>query len=269
MFAAVAAHGTIIGTAREIALIEFFRSLVPRRYEVLTGAIAVERDGRLDRSSSQLDVLVVDTFDYPTLLRAGDLAVVLAPSVLAVIESKSDLERGKDFKDAMIQIGRARQLSGQNTLTALFCFGAPSDSGTLRHWLEDILEQRRDHLKAAKTTNKTDREAQLTSATLFSTQSLPELILSDRGAIAIREDASDGSRTKYGFYKTSDGTPTIVALASKVLYRVSQRLPGHTGGQLPPQQPSYRLLMDHLDEKLMKSGDPDLDVTDEQPEPTE
>lgn len=269
MFAAVAAHGTIVGTAREIALIEFFRGLVPRRYEVLSGSVAAERDGRLFKSSNQLDVLVVDTLDYPTLLRTGDLAVVLAPSVLAIVEAKSDLERGEKFEEAMTQISQAKQVAGSETLTALFCFGSPMHSETLRGWLEDIVTTRRKRLDEARIAAPSDKSGLCSSASNFSAAYLPDLVLSDAGAVAIRHEVE--GKTRYKFYSTKDGAPTIVALASKVLARVSCGLSKDPEGdpKAAGLASSFKILMDHFDAGLVESGDDDLDVTDDPPGQTE
>lgn len=292
MFAAVASHGTIVGTAREIALIEFFRDLIPRRYEVLSGAIAAESVGGLEKATNQLDVIVVDTFDYPTLLRTGDLAVVLAASVLAVVESKSNLARGKEFLDAMVQIGRARLLAGGGTLTALFCFGDPATSTTLRKWLDDVLRERkkliRDAAASAKPSAATKKSAKKSTpaktpkelmalASNYSAAALPDLVISDRGAIAIRFDVGAGAKvkTKYRFYETSDHAPTVVALASKVLGHLSEDLRSQVAQNLgtgvdgtsaaSAKVRSFAVLTNQFDASIKESGDKDLDVTDLQP----
>ncbi len=280
MFAAVAAHGTIVGTAREIALAEFFRGIVPRRFEILSGAIASSVDGKIQKASSQLDVLVVDTLDYPTLLRTGDLAIVLAPSVRVIVEAKSDLDRGQTFLDAMEQIGNARATAGGGALTSLYCFGAPAKSSTLRDWLSDLLE-RRTHLVQWASADPKDSSAEsplrpkqyesktrdqlLSIAATFSASNLPDIVLADGGAIAIRID-NDG-RTSYGFYVTNDGTPSIVALAGKVLAHVSNR--GVSMESATPQDAhhaqTFQLLVTHFHSSLEKSDLEDLDVTDPQP----
>src|SRR5262245_56419154 len=93
LFAALTAHPTLIGAGREEALSELFRQFMPRRFEVLEGTVAILDDQRRPiRSTQQLDIIVADTNDYPTLLRAGNVAVVPAPSVRAVVEVKSNLK---------------------------------------------------------------------------------------------------------------------------------------------------------------------------------
>lgn len=266
MFAAVAAHGTIIGTAREIALTEFFRSIIPKRYEVLSGAIAAEEEGKLAKASNQLDVLIVDTFEYPTLLRTGDLAVALAPSVHVVVEAKSDLDRGKKFEEAMTQIGQAKDCAETSTLTALYCFTYPANSSTLRGWIEDILGKRKQLIHEANAeTDSATKQGKLESASYYSATNLPDLILSDKGAIAILESsvAEDNKpiQMQYQFYSTIKGSPTIVALASRVLTHISRvRSPNGDGK-------SFKILIDHFEGEYQKSTADDekpLDVTDEQ-----
>lgn len=280
VFAAVAAHGTIVGTAREIALIEFFRGLVPRRFEILSGAIALTEDGKLLKASNQLDVLVVDTLDYPTVLRTGDLAITLAPSVCVVVESKSDLKKGEKFHEAMEQIGRARSLTGGGALCALFSFGAPTNASTLRDWIEDLLKLRSELFNWARDAtlprqkkcdswsdkfNSWSKEDLLSLHETYSAPNLPDVILADSGAIALRAD--ENGKTLFEFYSPLDGAPSIVALAAKVLARVSQRvvLTAAPAGEAGGTKDAFRLLETHFQASLVKSDVEPLDVTDPQP----
>ena len=274
LFATLASHGTIVGTAREIALMEFFRNLVPRRFEVLSGAIVETVDGKISKATSQLDVIVVDTFEYPTLLRTGDLAIALPESVRVVVEAKSDLEKGEKFYDALQQIGQARLLAGAGVLTALFCFSKPAKSSTLREWLIDA-KKRRTHLlewAVAKPDDastdgtarperykKATKEILLGVALTLSAANLPDLILSDDGGIAMRSD-KDGA-TQYEFFETKNDAPTVVALASKVLAHVS----GSTAAPANNKQNSFKLLIEHYEADLEFTKLEALDVTDPQP----
>lgn len=266
MFTAVAAHGTIVGTAREIALMEFFRSILPKRYEVLSGAIAAEENGKLTKATNQLDVLVVDTLEHPTLLRTGDLAVALAQSVHVVVEAKSDLAKGAKFEEAMTQIGRAKDCAQTSTLTALYCFGAPTNSSTLRGWLQDILGKRQQLIQAATGENDLAKKQELLeSASYYSATNLPDLILADDGAIAILEstevEENKPNRMQYHFYSTTNEAPTIVALASRALAHISKvRSPSDSGT-------SFKVLIDHWNAEYQKSTAKDetaIDVTDPQ-----
>lgn len=291
LFAAVSSHGTIIGTAREIALIEFVRGLLPKRFEVLSGAIAPETRGVLGKAANQLDVMVVDTFEYPPLLRTGDLAVVLAPSVLAVVESKSDLASGEPFREAMAQIGRAKLVAGPGTLTGLFCFGAPGQSSTLRTWLVALYKHREAlRSKAAKAPlvapkalpkgkkKVLTRDQLIDRVSLFSPTALPNVIASDDGAIAIKDEAH--GKTLYRFYKSANASPPVVALASSMLRHIA--LVSAAGGtnaaastravtplatSATPSPASIKILIENYESGFEASGDDDLDVTDRQPKP--
>lgn len=115
LVAALSDHPTLVGSSRERALAELLRELIPRRYEVLSGTVLLE-SGRRHVRSPQIDLMIVDTFDYPAVLRAGDIAVVPPEAIRAVIEVKSDLENvkredgmvkeGETFLRAVEQVGR-------------------------------------------------------------------------------------------------------------------------------------------------------------------
>jgi hypothetical protein len=276
---------------------EFFRGLVPRRSEVLSGAIVETVDGKISKASSQLDVIVVDTFEYPTLLRTGDLAIVLPDSVRVVVEAKSDLERGQNFFDALEQIGQARLLAGAGVLTALFCFGSPAKSKTLREWLNEAILHRThlaewavkvaelatkgETLRPEETSEvaakdgtvlpeqykKATKEKLLAIATALSAVNLPDLVLTDKGAIAMRAD--NKGKTSYKFFgtkidpRTKENQPTVVALASKVLAHVSSSAATAANST----QISVKVLIEHYESALQSTDLEDLDVTDTQPDP--
>jgi hypothetical protein len=140
---ALTAHPTLVGAGRERAVIDMLRGQIPRRYEVLSGTVLGQDDeGSWQKENRQLDVMVVDTFDYPTLLRNGDIAVVLPQAVRVVIEVKSDLYTPPDpdkppsppgdedpsgkkskgttpketFLDAIKQVSRNRLLFGETPI---------------------------------------------------------------------------------------------------------------------------------------------------------
>ncbi|MCK6586175.1 MAG: hypothetical protein L6Q76_01180, partial [Polyangiaceae bacterium] len=174
---ALTAHPTLVGAGRERAVIDMLRGQLPRRYEVLTGTVlGQDDDGTWQRENRQLDVMVVDTFDYPTLLRNGDLAVVLPQAVRVVIEVKSDLRAPPDpddarpssepvptgdddepssegeraeaqstkkketFLGAIKQISTNRLLFGQKPVfTILLSHRYPKGNYTLRTWLERVV----------------------------------------------------------------------------------------------------------------------------------
>lgn len=79
----------------------YLRRFLPTGIEVLTGfilrpAVKTGKDGRerkneKDRHSSQLDILVVDTANYPVFQRFGDSVIVPPEGVLAIISVKKHL----------------------------------------------------------------------------------------------------------------------------------------------------------------------------------
>jgi hypothetical protein len=167
----------------------------------------------------------------------------------------------------MTQIGRAKAYAETSTLTALYCFGAPTKSATLRKWIEDIITKRKELIQEAKNQlDLTKKKEKLTEASYFSATNLPDLIVSDAGAIAIREDSeveeNRPSRVQYGFYKKVEDNPTIVALASKVLAHISRVRAPNDGARTP-----FNVLIEHFDagyEKSTSDGETPLDVSDEQ-----
>lgn len=177
------------------------------------------------RSTHQLDLIAVDTTDFPTLLRSGNIAVVAAQSVRAVMEVKSSLRRGASFVSALVQVARARQLVDSDGLvfTGLFSFGAPTGSGTLRDWLTDVVA-----LRDLLVTQHGDphiveiRDALLTTAdgdmkiadeeellAVLANRNLPDVIAADQGAVA-RKDARRGAPDFYTFFRGGDEVPPIM-----------------------------------------------------------
>src|SRR5712675_1095201 len=82
----------------------YLRKFLPRNLEALTGFIlrpAVktgvdgrERKGREDAQSTQLDIIVYDSANYPIYQRLGDDVVVPPEGVVAVCSVKKHLRRG-------------------------------------------------------------------------------------------------------------------------------------------------------------------------------
>lgn len=225
LFYALTSHPTLIGSGREDALAELFRQFMPRRYEILSGTVAVTTaDRQPSRSTQQLDIIVADTTDFPTLLRLGNVAVVLSQSVRAVIEVKSDLERGAKFIDAIVQIARARQLmtAEASVLTGLFSFGAPTQPGTLRGWLEDVFELR----SFIQTKEGTERIKKIYNSLIdgdervaendddllrvLANENLPAIVAADRGAVA-RKIQDENDQTVYTFLDCKD-EPSVIVL---------------------------------------------------------
>ena len=244
---ALTAHPTLVGTGRERAVIDMLRGQLPRRYEVLSGTVLGQDDeGSWQKENRQLDVMVVDTFDYPTLLRNGDIAVVLPQAVRVVIEVKSDLcappdpdkEQGptgdddlpkkkskgtthkETFLDAIKQVSRNRLLFGETPiLTVLLSHQYPAGNNTLRAWLDLVGKTRRKlHEKlgslemGSEAYSSAEQEAHMLDAEL-----LPDVIIADKGAIATR----DGLKYNFFIAASADGkknaAPGLVTLVSHVV----------------------------------------------------
>ena len=235
MFAAVTSHPTLIGSGREEALAELLRQLLPRRLELLSGTIAIfDAEGIPERSTHQIDLIIADTLDYPTLLRVGGIAVVLPPAVRALIEVKSDLRSCADFVRAVAQSCRIRQLLGvsEPVFTALYSFAAPSRNSTLHRWIGDLMQLRRslsgEDLLDVKMLrdevlgdDKDDRAAVVELLSALSVDNLPDMIVVDRGAVAGKTTELDPLRYFYSFLKDRDGAPAVAVFIDQLLQSLS------------------------------------------------
>jgi hypothetical protein len=267
LFFALTSHPTLVGSGREGALSEVIRQLIPRRFEVLSGTIALTNElGQPKKTSHQLDVIVADTFDYPTLLRLGDTAVVLPPAVRAIVEVKSDLARGEVFLDALRQICRAQYLLGgsPSAFTALYCFGAPTKHRTLRQWIADAVSYREECRAKGGRARRADRRLEfLTVASELSAASMPTLILSDDGAAALKAEQPDG-RVCYRFVRAEDELRTLVILLDQLVQRLATGATGEPASVTMVE--ALRLFSTHLGVRLHVVSDvPDLEITDPKP----
>lgn len=232
LFASLTQHPTLIGTGREAALAELFRQFMPRRFEILEGTVAIlDADRRPVRSTHQLDMIVADTMDFPTLLRSGNLAVVLAQSVRAVMEVKSDLKRGASFMAALIQIARVQQLLGATdpVFRGLFSFGAPAKSETVRSWLEDVIALRellatgqgRDDIRRIRDAvlNAGDADASVADGrdllAVLANENLPNIIAADHGAVARK------SANTYTFLRGGDDIPSAIVVIDQFVEQLA------------------------------------------------
>ncbi|MCM1156519.1 MAG: hypothetical protein NC314_06305 [Roseburia sp.] len=117
-----AAHRGEDGRYIESILKETLQKFLPEGIEILTGFIlraGVESDmsGRArrkdaDKHSSQLDLLLYDTQNYPVYQRFGDTAVVLPEGLLGVISVKKTL-RTKEIAGEIMALRQAAQLCSQ------------------------------------------------------------------------------------------------------------------------------------------------------------
>lgn len=100
----LSSHPVITGSSREFIVKNLLETFVPRRYEFLSGTIIAK-----NKNNRQADLMLVDTWEYPTVYREGSIAVCLPDSIRAIIESKSSLENMDQFVDAYFQIITAMQ----------------------------------------------------------------------------------------------------------------------------------------------------------------
>jgi hypothetical protein len=227
LFAALTSHPTLTGGARERALRALLREVLPRRYEVLDGTIvSLDATGKPRKTDAQIDTMVVDTFDYPTLLREGETAIVLPHAVRAIVEIKTDLAwtekpAQNPFLKALRQIGALRLAVDPNNLipVTLFSYNAPSTCATLRSWLRRMLEER-ERLRSLADASVTETESM--SVRLLAADRLPERIICDTGVIAVKVE--DGSGTAYRFHDNSlgrDVASAVVYLVDDIVQRTS------------------------------------------------
>ena len=80
-------HMPTIGNYREIILRSFLAKYLPSRYRVATGFIL----GRSQSPKGQIDILIYDRLHSVPVFREGDLVVIPAGAVRAIIEVKSTL----------------------------------------------------------------------------------------------------------------------------------------------------------------------------------
>ena len=104
------AHTGEDGRYVEALVRSYLREFLPRNLEALTGFIlrpAVktgvdgrERKGQKDAQSTQLDIIIYDSANYPIYQRLGDDAVVPPEGVVAVCSVKKHLRRGQIAEEA-------------------------------------------------------------------------------------------------------------------------------------------------------------------------
>ncbi len=114
-----AAHRGEDGRYVESLLKETLKKFLPSGIEILTGfilraGISSEFSGKARRNdgdahSSQLDLIVYDTQNYPVYQRFGDTAVVLPEGVIAVISVKKTL-RERDLQHEIIMLQQVANL---------------------------------------------------------------------------------------------------------------------------------------------------------------
>ena len=200
-------HPTLVGTGRESAFRQLLHELVPRRYEILEGTIAGDAGARARR---QVDCMIVDTFEFPTLFRSGSLAVVLRQAVRAVIELKGtivaiDKPRPEAFRDLLVQIGRTKeQLQlGADVITAMFIFDDITAS-ELRTWIEGAIATRNRWASEGEEQACCDALSELV---------LPKYIVTSEGLVVEKLLGEPA----YRFYETDPAIAVAFLVASLLL----------------------------------------------------
>jgi len=234
LLAALTAHPTLVGYGREQALTGLLRDLIPRRFEVLSGSfIPQPATGTTGKSVFQVDLMVIDTTEYPTLFRAGDIAVVLPHSIRTIVEVKSGLgavrnrkgkiKKGETFLTALEQIGNLNLhlLPDHAPLSVLFSFAAPVKNSTLSKWIMDAIAERnnRIQLSNAPTCLPKQKSTLRESASRLTASVLPSMIVSVSGAVAIKvETPVVGVATPYySFFRTKAKRPVMAAFVEHVV----------------------------------------------------
>lgn len=114
-----AAHKGEDGRYIEELLRQYLKRYLPKSVEVLTGFIlrpavktglkGKERKSESDSHSSQLDIIVFDSGNYPIFQRFGDSAIVPPEGVLGIISVKKHLT-DSDIKDESLNLLTASEL---------------------------------------------------------------------------------------------------------------------------------------------------------------
>jgi hypothetical protein len=214
--------------------------------------------------------MIVDTFEFPTLLRSGSLAVVLRQAVRAVIELKGAIvaigkSRSEAFRDLLVQVGRTKnQLQlGEEVITAMFLFADDISTTDLHAWIGEAIEVRNQW--TAKGEQFRDRDA-------LHEVVLPSYIVTSAGLIAEKLVA----RRAYRFYET-DPAVAMTFLVANLLRAVAlppdeDEQPGLLAADLGNEAHSSKLVSAYTDliEHFGSSTPPhpsvpDLNLTDPPP----
>ena len=112
-------HNPTTGALAEAVLREFLQEHLPGAVSVEQGFI-ITPDGGL---SKQCDILIYDSHRYAPFYRAGDVVVVPAESVIALIEVKTSIDKAR-FHEVITYFQSFASLQFQ-ARTYLFMFNAP------------------------------------------------------------------------------------------------------------------------------------------------
>lgn len=126
-------HKPTSGGYREELLREVLRTHLPRRFHVATGFVL--------RSPHQIDILIYDQLEFPAVFRQGDVVVVDAQAVRALIEVKTTLTK-KFLQGAVRHLSNVvpdRLLQGA-VFKGIFAFGSSMAEGSILDALADVYD---------------------------------------------------------------------------------------------------------------------------------
>jgi len=99
-------HQGLKGEGNEQVLRELLTKFIPKKYGVGTGVVI----DRLGRQSRQCDIVIYDTFQYPSLLSLASVHLFPVDIVYATIEVKTTLN-SEEAKSALANIASVKSLS--------------------------------------------------------------------------------------------------------------------------------------------------------------
>lgn len=122
-------HNPTTGALAEEVLRQFLKDHLPRSVSVEQG-FTINPDGELSR---QCDILIYDSHRYAPFYRAGNLVVIPAEAVIAIVEVKTSITKPR-FHD-VIRYFSSFQSLGEGARTYLFMFTAPKMEDLCRYFL--------------------------------------------------------------------------------------------------------------------------------------
>jgi hypothetical protein len=141
-----AGHTIHKGTPREYFIREFLEKHISERAAIGTGEV-IDRNSQPSEQRNQIDIIVYRR-DYPKLNLGGGIDVFFAESVMAAIEVKSRLDKGKLKK--IIKAGNKikqlrRSISGVSIgrvppgiVNYVVAYGGPGDMSSVYRWVNEM-----------------------------------------------------------------------------------------------------------------------------------
>jgi len=114
----LARNPKILGDYYEDIFRDFLRSLISERYGIFHGRIY--HDDTLYGEYDEYDVIIVDTFEYHPIFKAGEFLITDPESVRVVVQVKGTLT-SKGLEQAYKNLLSARELN-EGILCFIFCF---------------------------------------------------------------------------------------------------------------------------------------------------